>query len=258
MMRLDLLVPLLVSAVLAVFAIIFSLRLEIADDVWPVEGTGPLSFTLIGSFFASACAATLWCLWERQPGALFGLGLDYLTIFGLLAVLAFTLSDGSSVFVVVAAALIIGAVLVASALLPAIRSPITDQRPQPRLVRWSFYGSVLWLVAVGIALVLEVRDVLPWPVPGKFSVIAGCLFLGAGAFLGYSVLRPSWANAGGQLAAFLAYDVVLLYPLLALFSEVDADLRINLIVYTWVVIYSALLAAFYLFVNRQTRVSLSQ
>jgi hypothetical protein len=107
---------------------------------------------------------------------------------------------------------------------------------------------------VGVALVLKAEKVLPWPVSDDLSVIVGGLFLGAGAYLGYGLLRPSWANSGGQLAAFLAYDVVLLYPLLAHFDDVASDLRVNLFVYSGVVIYSALLASYFLFVSAETRI----
>ncbi|HLF78841.1 MAG TPA: hypothetical protein VJB57_15285 [Dehalococcoidia bacterium] len=245
--------PLAVSVVLAVLALIFALRLEIADDLWPVEPTGPLSFTLIGSFFASACVAMLWCLYVRQPGALFGLGLDYLTIFGVIAIFSFDLADGSNAVVVLAVALASGACLLAATMLPALRFPITDARPQPRLVRLSFYGSVVWLVAVGGALLLKVPDVLPWPLSDQLSVIAGSLFLGAGAYLGYSLLRPSWANTGGQLAAFLAYDVVLVYPLFTRIPDVAPKFRDNLLVYSFVIAYSGLLAIYYLFINPETR-----
>jgi hypothetical protein len=246
--------PLLACAGLGVLAVLFTARLQVADDSWPVPQTGPLTFTLIGSFFASACAAMLWCIWERQPGALFGLGLDFLTIFGVVALFSFDLADGVDGVAVLAFALACGGALLAVTILPALRSPTVDHRRQPPLVRWSFIGSVLWLLAVGVALVLKAEKVLPWPVSDDLSVIVGGLFLGAGAYLGYGLLRPSWANSGGQLAAFLAYDVVLLYPLLAHFDDVASDLRVNLFVYSGVVIYSALLAGYFLFVNMETRI----
>jgi len=253
MSRLFSAAPFIVSLVLGILAVIFAFRLSLADDLWPVEPTGPLSFTLIGSFFASACVATLWCLYERQVGGLVGLALDYLTIFGVIAVFSFDLADGDNIITVVAAALAIGGVLFATTMLPALRSPITDLRPQPRLARLSFIGSVFWLVGVGVALLLKAK-VLPWPLSDELSVISGSLFLGAATYLGYSLLRPSWANTGGQLAAFLAYDVVLIYPLFTRLPDVDSEFRINLFVYSAVIAYSALLATYYLLVDPRTRV----
>jgi hypothetical protein len=43
-------------------------------------------------------------------------------------------------------------------------------------------------------------------------IIYGWMCLGAAAYLGYVVLRPKWQNACGQLAGFLAYDLVLFVP----------------------------------------------
>jgi hypothetical protein len=47
---------------------------------------------------------------------------------------------------------------------------------------------------------------------------------------------------------------VLIGPCLAFFRTVKADLRLNLIL-TAVIVYSALLAIYYLFVRRETRFS---
>jgi hypothetical protein len=85
------------------------------------------------------------------------------------------------------------------------------------------------------------------------SVLAGCLFLGAAAYFVYGLVRPSWANAGGQLAGFLAYDLVLIGPLLSRLPAIAPEFRLSLIIYLVVVIYSGLLAVYYLFIYRPTR-----
>ena len=56
---------------------------------------------------------------------------------------------------------------------------------------------------------------------------------------------------------FLAYDLVLIAPFLMHFATVDPVLRNNLVVYVTVLVYSGGLAAYYLFVERRTRVGSS-
>jgi hypothetical protein len=61
------------------------------------------------------------------------------------------------------------------------------------------------------------------------------------------------SNAIGQLLSFLAYDLVLIGPFLKLFGTVDPTLRLNLIVYFAVLVFSAAVAIYYLFIHPQTR-----
>lgn len=66
--------------------------------------------------------------------------------------------------------------------------------------------------------------------------------------------RYSWSNATGQLAGFLAYDLVLIFPIIRLWTTVAPEYQGRLLVYTIVVVYSGLLAFFYLFINQETRI----
>ena len=67
------------------------------------------------------------------------------------------------------------------------------------------------------------------------------------------MFRPNWHNALGQLLSFLAYDLVLIIPFVGLLDTIEPGRFINLAVYTAVLIYSAGLAVYYLFINPQTR-----
>ena len=62
------------------------------------------------------------------------------------------------------------------------------------------------------------------------------------------------SNAAGQLAGFLAYDVVLIVPFLQRLPTTPPEHLTGLIIYTAVVTYSGLLAIYYLFLYRPTRV----
>jgi hypothetical protein len=50
----------------------------------------------------------------------------------------------------------------------------------------------------------------------------GLVFLGAATYFIYGALDPHWGNAIGQLAGFLAYDLVLLAPFLSISTLLKA------------------------------------
>jgi len=72
----------------------------------------------------------------------------------------------------------------------------------------------------------------------------------------YGIIYPYWGNAKGQLLAFLAYDLVLIVPFARRFATVPPEMLLSLTVYTAVISYSALLAIFFLFLYRPTRLRL--
>jgi hypothetical protein len=135
----------------------------------------------------------------------------------------------------------------------SIRIPIDTTLPMPRLVRWSFVVFIIALLIVSVQMILQVPNVIPWVITPELSVVIGWMFLGAAAYFVYSLLRPSWNNSAGQLAGFLAYDVVLIVPFLQRLPTVVPQFHAGLIVYTAVVIYSGLLGFYYLFLNKPTR-----
>lgn len=245
----------LIVGVQAFFAVAFILRLDFAINIWPFPNTSRLSFLFIASIFAAAAASTLWCLLAKEDGALAGVALDYFTIFIPVTIFAFQLNviERSNPLVLFG---ISGALVIAFGIglfLWSSRIPIRDPRPIPRLVRWSFVLFVIALILVGGAMVLKTPNILPWMVTPEGSVVYGWMFLGAAAYFAYSLLRPSWHNTAGQLAGFLAYDVVLIVPFLQHFANVPPELLSNLIVYTLVVSLSGLMAIYYLFINPATR-----
>jgi len=77
---------------------------------------------------------------------------------------------------------------------------------------------------------------------------------GRGDLLRLHPATPAWTNAGGQLAGFLAYDLVLIVPFLVRLPTIPPEWFVSLVVYTAVVTYSGLLAAWYLFVSPTTRI----
>ncbi|MGK2851996.1 MAG: hypothetical protein ACSLFN_13945 [Candidatus Limnocylindrales bacterium] len=210
---------------------------------------------LIGSFLVAAAASTAWCLAMRSARGMAGIGLDYLTILGLVAATSLVRAAGGAgadvaEFGVVCAVGAAGGLVL---LRWGLAHPWVDPRPTPTLVRAAFVVFVVALVLAGGALLLGVPNSLPWAITPELSVLFGCLFLGAAAYFAFGLVDPRWENAGGQLAGFLAYDLILIVPFVQRMPTIDEELRANLIAYTSVVVVSAVVGAYYVFVDRRTR-----
>jgi hypothetical protein len=247
---------LVVAIIQALIGVGFALQIPFITQIWPIPNTGPLSLIFIGSIFAAGAASTLWCLFAGENGSLIGVYLDYIAIFAPLTIYFFMIANGNGTIMMFGVALLLGALYGAVGLWWSLRFPIRDKRPQPMAARVAFAVFVVALIIVGTRMVLQVPNVLPWKISPEGSVIYGWMFLGAAVYFAYAFVRPSWANSGGQLAGFLAYDVILILPFIGHFGKVEAQLMPNLIIYFVVVVSSGLLAAYYLFVNKETRMSL--
>jgi hypothetical protein len=244
-----------VCAVQSFFAIAFFLRWPVAVNLWPFPGTTPLTFIFVASIFAASAAATLWVAATKHYGALAGIGLDYVTILVPASILSFQLggSAGNPKMTAYAFACVIGALFGLGLFLWSMRFPLDRTLPMPRPVRWSFVVALALLLLVGGRLVFKVPNSIPWTITPDLSVIMGAMFLGAAVYFAYGLLRPSWLNAAGQMAGFLAYDVVLIVPFLQRLPRTSAEHLIGLIIYTGVVAVSGLIAIFYLFIHKPTR-----
>jgi hypothetical protein len=245
----------LVCAVQVFLAVAFFLQWPFATNLWPFPGTTPLTFIFISSIFAAAAAPTLWAAATQNYGALAGIGLDYLTILTPVAVLSFQLglAGGDTKMVSYAIACVFGALFGLGLFLWSRRFPINPVPPIPGLVRWSFIVFIVALLIVGGRLIFRFVTTIPWKITPEISVIMGWMFLGAAVYFAYGLLQPSWLNSAGQLIGFLAYDVVLIVPFLTRLPGVPAENKLGLIIYTGVVVYSGLLAVYYLFLHKPTR-----
>ena len=254
MRRLIRYVLLAVGAAQIVLTVALIVQWQPLVDLWPFEGTTPLTFIFVASIVIAAAASTLWAAASENYGALAGIGLDYLVIFSAMTVILATLNpldDVRRVAYTVIAALV--AIFGLGLFLWSRRNPIEPMPPMPAPVRWSFVVFVVGLLIVGGLVVLGIQDVIPWSVTPELALVVGWMFIGAAAYFAYGLLRPSWLNSAGQLLGFLAYDLVLIVPFVLRLPNGPANLLPSLILYTAVVIYSGLLAAFYLFVNGPTR-----
>ncbi len=248
-------VLLAVVAVQTLIAIALLVQWPPVTAAFPFPGATPLTFTFLASMALAAAASQLWVAASRQSAALVGIALDYVAVMVPSAAFAFWLAlrGGGLPLVIFGAALLVIAFLGALLLAGSLRLPLDRSRPTPALVRWSFAAFALTLLLASGLLLAKVPNVLPWTITPDLSVLIGLMFLGAAAYFIYGVLRPTWANAAGQLAGFLAYDLVLFWPLAARLPTVSAEQRLSLILYTAVVTYSGLLALYFLFLHPPTR-----
>lgn len=240
--------------ILAFLAFGFIFHWAPVTDLWPLPYTNATTYLFFGSILAASVASTLWCLLHREDGALAGVFLDTATIFLPVAILTLQISVRDPDFRTLAMVSAAAAVLGAAMFLATFRIPFQDARPTPRLLRWAFGVFIVLLVLVGGQLVLRTPNVLPWYVPMTGQVIYGWMFLGAAAYFAYGLIRPSWQNAGGQLAGFLVYDLVLIVPFVLMLPDVRPDNLPNLVIYIAVLLVSSALASYYLFIDPGTRV----
>jgi len=136
------------------------------------------------------------------------------------------------------------------------RYPIEDNRLMPLPVRISCGIFFLVLLLVGSAILLQLPDVFPWTLNPLSSAIVGCFFLGSSCYFLYGLIFLRWHTASGQLWSFLAYDIILIIPLLLHFATVSSAQIPSLIVNTIFLISSGALAIYYLLIKKETRATL--
>ena len=256
MIRLARYTLLVVCALQFCLAIAFFVQPPLAVGLWPFPGTTPLTLILISSFLAAAGASTLWVVLSKTYGALAGIGLDYVALLTPLSIISFRLGArlGNPQLRLFGVMCVFAVAFGVGLLVWGIRTPIDETVPMPRAVRWSFVIFISALLGEGARLLWQVPNAIPWTITPDLSLVIGWMFLGAAAYFAYALVRPSLLNSAGQLAGFLAYDVVLIVPFLSRLPTVAPEHKAGLVVYTAVVIYSGLLATYFLFIHVPTRI----
>jgi len=232
----------------------FFVQAPSVTSLWPLPA-GRLSNIFVASILAAAAAPVIWIGLCGEARALAGGAFNFAVTYAGIALLSLLGARGPGPPELARFGAAAGgtALLCAAIFVWSGRIPFSTQRPTPLPVRLSFGFFAAILAAVGSTLVLKRSHVFPWPISEETSVIYGWVFLGAMCYFVYGLIVPVWRNAQGPLLGFLAYDLVLIVPYVEHFRTVRADLRLNLAVYVAVIVYSAVLAAYYLFVHRETR-----
>ena len=239
--------------VMLLIAIGFVFQNPIAIKLWPWPD-GRYSYLFIGSILAAASAAMLWVGWTGELGVLPAGSLNILVIAAMTSVYFFQLAfrEDRPGLIPFGIASFLTAIASGTSFLMSRGLPFSDPRPTPLLVRISFAIFIVSLLFAGGALISGVQ-VFPWALNPNSSTIFGCIFIGDAFYFLYGLFRPRWQNARGQLLSFLAYDLVLIIPFLALFNAVKPEHLVSLVVYVAILIYSGALAVYFLFLNSETR-----
>jgi hypothetical protein len=244
----------IIGSVSLVLAAGFCLQLPWATSLWPWADSF-LPYTFLGAITAAAAASLLWVGLSGELGTAAGGAINLIVFYAGLTISLYLLSQQRS-----DQRLLIGALFCALGALVSIgiflwfyRYPIRSSQPTPLLVRVSFVVFTVLLLSVGWAVLLQIPNVFAWKLIPEFSILIGCFFIGASSYFFYGLVRSSWYNACGQLWAFLAYDLVLIVPYLQHFATVSPARLPSLIINTAVLVYSAVVAVYYLLLNKGTR-----
>lgn len=222
-----------------------------AVSLWPWP-TSRLSNIFIASILAASAVPVLWIGLSGELAAVTAGALNLFVANAGMAAFAFQVySEDSARRSSLAYAGVCAASAIACLCLAvwARRIPFHESGVSPRAVRLSFTAFAVILIAVGTALVLQLGNMFPWRLGREQSVLYGWIFLGAACYFLHALRVPAWGNTRGQLMGFLAYDLVLIVPFVKHFTTVDPSLRVNLVVYVSVLVYSGALAFYYLFVT---------
>lgn len=236
----------------------FIIQAAWAIQFWPWPD-GRLSYIFIASILAAVALPIIWIggsgeLAAQRAGAL-DFALSFAGITATLASLSGSDREELKLFAL-ATAVSCAANLVIYWL--SRRIDYQDRRPLPALLSFSFKFFALILIIVAGALIVQMPAIFPWPLKPETSVMIGWIFLGAAVYFLHTSYQPYWANAKGQLLGFLAYDIVLLWPYYQHFNTVKDEHFLSLAVYFTVLVYSCLLALYYLFLSPATRFRFSQ
>lgn len=242
------------AAVNLALGLAFALQMDWAVSIWPTD-TGRLTYIFIGSILAAIAAGAGWIAISGEKGSLpagflnlaimmAGIG-SYLLVRG-------TRTDQGDWIVYGLVGLVLAVVNLAL-FLRTRNVEVPDPEPLPWPVRGSYALFTVVLLLVGGSLILRTDGIMPWSLDPDTSVIVGLIFLANAFYFLFAVIRSTWQAARAQWWSFLAYDVVLIVPLIRHIPDISDDLRTNLFVYIAILVYSGVLAIYYVILNRRTR-----
>lgn len=239
----------------AIVAAAFFIQLPWAVNTW-LWPDSRLSYIFIASILAAIAAAMMWIGLSGDTGSLPAGALNIFVMQAGMAGFLFLYSQqtGQPRLLVFAVGTGIFALVALGLFLATFRQPAPAAKRMPRVVRISFGIFVVLLLLAGGALVLKTGGIMPWPLKPESSVMFGWIFLGDAFYFLYAILRPYWTFARAQLWSFLVYDLMLIVPFLDHLKRVSQEWLPSLVFYLLVLVFSGSLAAYYLFVNKPTRI----
>lgn len=236
------------GAFLALLTFLFAFRTSIAAYIWPWP-MGGLGYTFVGSIFGAIAGASLWVIYRKEWGAVFGGAINLFIAFLGFAVLLWGMrgQEGMAHTTWWAIGTGVYAVSMIGFAWWSYPIPLRDMRPMPAYIRWSFAAFAAILTWTGIRLVIQEPYIFPWPLKPADSALYGYIFLGAALYFAYGFFRPVMGNAMGQLWGFLAYDFILIEPYIKHLSTVKPEHRTSLVVYLFFIVYSMVMGLYCLY-----------
>ena len=224
-----------------------------ATSLWPVPDTR-LSYAFIAAILAGGAVPLIWIGLSERFAGLAGYGLSFGIMYAGMALAALLFYSRSQQPALAWFALVIGAAAALCLMLFfRTRRTAEESQPTPRIVRLAFILEVLVLAGAGVLLLLNVPNTLPWNLSPESSVLYGWVFLGLAFYYLYAILNPQWVHALGPLLGFLVYDLVLFSPLFARFGNIQPEHVRGQVAASIIIIFSAVLGVYYLFLNPATR-----
>lgn len=224
-----------------------------ATSLWPVPDTR-LSYAFIAAILAGGGAPLIWIGLSGELAGLAGYGLSFGIMYAGMGVSAvwFHLQEPNPSLAWFS--LVMGLLAVLGGILfMGMRRSMQSGQPTPRIVLFAFAAEVVVLAGAGILLTLKVPNTLPWNLSAESSVLYGWVFIGLAFYYLYAILNRQWIHALGPLLGFLVYDLVLFSPLFARFGNLQPEHVRGQVAASVIIIFSAALGIFYLFVNPMTR-----
>lgn len=228
-----------------------------ATSLWPVPDTR-LSYAFIAAILAGGGAPLIWAGLSGRLASLAGYGMSFGIIYAGMGIsaLLFYLRDQNQALAWFS--LVMGMLAVLGGILfMQMRRMAEERQSTPRIVIYAFLVEVLVLAGAGILLILKVPNTLPWNLSPESSVLYGWVFLGLAFYYLYAVLDPQWIHALGPLLGFLVYDLVLFSPLFARFGNLQPEHVRGQVAASVIIVFSAALGIYYLFMNPATRLARS-
>lgn len=211
--------------------------------LWPWSD-GPLSYLFIASIVLAEAATLLWSVATLDMNAACGGALGFAAMNGGIAGYTWWLYSQRQSPLLLGWALVCGLLTLGALVLflLARQYPRSDSQPTPAFARYSFLIFAVALFAATLLLLLRAPVVFPWRLNPDSSVMFGFLFLASAIYFFDGWLRPSLANAYGQLIGFLVYDLILIPPYLQHWPKTEGGFRISLAIFLLVLFWSAGLA----------------
>ncbi len=218
-----------------------------ALSLWP-WADGPLSYLFIASIMLAEGATVAWTAWTLDLNAGRGGALGFAAMNGGIAGFTLWLYAARHEPRLLIWAGTCGLLALASIFLFVVgaRYPHRDRRPPPPFVRYSFLAFAAALFIATAMLLARAPVVFPWPLKPESSTMFGFLFVASAVYFFDGWLRPSIANAYGQLIGFLVYDIVLIPPYLRHWEHTAGGFRVSMVIYLIVLGWSAGLAIWFL------------